>query len=148
MMFKPTIAKRRTPTNICKISILNEDAKLNNVPRIFQDTSGKACLPTDIKCNDPTVVYSLTNTVRSKIFNFNKFVSNLDVKAFIQDNTILRCNCASSGFIDKDIRHIVTEDLRIVGNNKLGKLLTKDPEYRGTNNISRENFGEKVSNIR
>ena len=50
----------------------------------------------------------------------------------------MRCNCASSGFIDKDNRHIVTEDLRIVGNNKLGKLLTKDPEYRGTNNISRE----------
>ena len=133
MMFKPTIAKRRTPTNICKISILNEDAKLNNVPHIFQDTSGKACLPTDIKCNDPTVVYFLMNTVRSKIFNFNKFVSNLDVKAFIQDNTILRCNCASSGFIDKDNRHIVTEDLRIDGNNKLGTLLTKDPEYTDTN---------------
>ena len=66
--------------------------------------------PTDIKFDDPTVVYSLTNPVRSKIFNFNKFVSNIDVKA-------LPCNCANSSFIDKDHGHIVIWDLRIFGNN-------------------------------
>ena len=33
----------------------------------------------DIKFDDPTTAYSLINPVRSKIFDFNKFVSNLDV---------------------------------------------------------------------
>ena len=90
----------------------------------------KACQPTDIKFDDPTVVYSLTNSVKSKIFNFNKFVSNLDGKAFLQDNTILACNCAVSGFINKDHRHIVAGNLWVVGDNELRKLFTMGPKYR------------------
>ena len=35
--------------------------------------------PSDIKFDDPTTVYSLINPVSSKIFNFKKFVFNLDV---------------------------------------------------------------------
>ena len=41
-----------------------------------------------------------------------------------------------SSFVDKDHRHIVTEDLRIVGNNKLRKLFTKSPKYIEANNNS------------
>ena len=37
--------------------------------------------------DEPTVVYSLTNPVGSKLFNFNKLVCNLDAKAFLQENT-------------------------------------------------------------
>ena len=68
----------------------------------------KAGLPTDIMFDDPTVVYSLTNLIRSKIFNFNKFVFNLDVKAFLQDNIILLCKCTGSCFTDKGHCYIVT----------------------------------------
>ena len=88
--------------------------ELINVPHIFNDPSVKAYLPADIKFDDPTVVYS----------NFNKFASNLHVKSFLQDNTILPCYCAGSGFIDKDHPHTVIGDLRIVGNNILRKLFT------------------------
>ena len=104
-----------------------------NVTHIFHDPSVKACLPFNIKFGYPTVLYSLT--IRCKIFNFNKFASNLDVKAFLQDNAILPCNCAVSRFIEKGQQHIVTGDLPIAGNNKLKKLLTKGPKYRETNNI-------------
>ena len=62
--------------------------KLINVRHIFYDPSVKACLPTDIKFDDPTVVYSLANPIRLKALNFDKFVSNLDVSHFLQDNTI------------------------------------------------------------
>ena len=104
-------------------------------PVFFYDPSVKPCLSTDIKCDDPTVEYSLTSPISSKIFSFNKFVSNLGVKAFYQDNTILPCNCAGSGLIDKDHRCVVTGDLRITGNNKLRKLSTKSPKYRETNYV-------------
>ena len=129
-IYKPTISKskRKIPTNICKISFPNKGVKLNYVPHIFYDLSVKACLPADIKFEDSTVVYSLTNSIRSKIFNFNKSVSNLDVRGFLQDNTNLPCNCSGSGFIDKDHRNRVTGDLRIVGNNKLSTLFTKGPK--------------------
>ena len=62
--------------------------------------------------------------------NFDKFVFNLDIKAFLQDNTIFWCNCAVSGLIEKDQQHTATGDLPIAGNNKSNKLLTKDPKYR------------------
>ena len=62
--------------------------KLINVRHIFYDPSVKACLPTDIKFDDPTVVYSLANPIRLKTSNFDKFVSNLDVRLFLQDSTI------------------------------------------------------------
>ena len=50
----------------------------------------------------------------------------------------MSCNCAGSGFIDKDHWDIVTVDLWIVGNNKFMSLFIKERNYRETNNISWE----------
>lgn len=55
------------------------------MPRIFHDPSVKVCLPTGIKFDDPND----PNQIRSKMFNFNKFIHNLDIKAILQDNSIL-----------------------------------------------------------
>ena len=44
----------------------------------------KLALPnTSAKFHAVTAVYTLTNVIGSKIFNFNKFVKNLDVEAVI-----------------------------------------------------------------
>ena len=66
-IFKPAIvkAKRTAPPNTCKISFLNKGVKLINVPHIFHDLSVKAFLPTDIKFDDPTAVYSLRSKLGS-----------------------------------------------------------------------------------
>ena len=77
------------------------------------------------------------NPLRSEIFNFNKFLSNLDVKDFLQDNTNLSPKWVDYGFVDKDHQHIMTEDLLNVGN-KLRKLFVKGPIYKETNSISWE----------
>ena len=103
------------------MSFLNKRVEFINVHNILDDSLVKAFLPTSIKFGDPTVLYSLTNPIRSKIFHFNKCVSNIDVKAFLQDNTIFPCNCAGTSFIDRDHQHLVTVDLQIIGNNKLRK---------------------------
>lgn len=50
-----------------------------NVPYIFHDPSVKTCIPSDVKFDDATVVYSFINPIRSKIFNFNEFILNLGV---------------------------------------------------------------------
>ena len=74
--FKSTLSKarRKASTNICKIFFLNK-----GVPRIFHGPSAKACLPSDLKFDELTVVYSLTNQIRSKIF-----VSKIDIKVFFK----------------------------------------------------------------
>ena len=84
------------------------------MPHIFHDLSVKACLLIDIKFDDPIVIYSLINLRRSKICNFDKFIHNLDVKAFLQDNYISPSDCEGSGFRDKNHQYIVIGDLQII----------------------------------
>ena len=62
----------------------------------------KTSLHIDIKFDNLAVFYFLINPIRSRIFNFNKFVNNLDVKAFLRNNYILLRNCEGSDVIDKD----------------------------------------------
>ena len=71
-----------------------------------------------------------------KLINFYQFVSNLDVKDFLQDNIILPCDCAASSFTDRDHQRLFTGDSMIVGSSKLKKLFNKCSRYRETNNIS------------
>lgn len=84
-MFKQMIskAKQKAVFNIYKVSFLNKGVKLINVSCISYDPSVRACFPTDIKFGDPIVIYSLTNPFKSKIFNFDKFLSGLNVKGFL-----------------------------------------------------------------
>ena len=56
--------------------------------------------------NTPAVVYTLINPIGSKIFNFNKFVNNLDVKVFFDDI----CECTVSLFVDKDDNRFITSN--------------------------------------
>ena len=85
---------------------------------------------TEIKFETPTVVYNLTNPIRSKIFNFNQFTSKFDINAFLNDENILPCHCEESPFRDTHHNHIVSGNLKIIDNNKLRKLLSKGPKYR------------------
>ena len=81
-------AKRKEPTNVCKIPFLiNKGVEVINVLCIFHNQSVKACLLIDIKFDDCTFVYSLNNRIKSKIFDFYKFIHNLDIKTFLKDNS-------------------------------------------------------------
>ena len=59
----------------------------------------KTNLHNDIIFFDRTVSYLLTNQIKSKIFDFDKFIDDIDFKVFLQDNSILSCNCKGSDFI-------------------------------------------------
>ena len=50
---------------------------------------------------------------------------NIDVKAFLDDNFTLPCNCTGSPFVDKDHNHIITRNLKIINKNKSRKLFSK-----------------------
>ena len=142
----PLPAKKKTsPQNICKISFENKAIEHINLNRIFHDPVVKQAMPNISSNFDiPTVVYTLTNPIGSKIFNFNKFVNKLDVKAFLDDNSTLPCECSGSQFIDKDHNHVITGNLKIISNNKLRKLFSKGPKYRESKtinyNIARESI--------
>ena len=73
---------------------------------------------------------SLTPPIAGKIFNSNKFVAELDIEAFRNNMEIVPCFFQDSSYKDKDLSHILTQDLSIVDNNSLCKLLSKGPKYR------------------
>ena len=132
-MYKPPAdkPKKTPPTNLCHIFFDNKGIEKINLAKIFHDPSILNAIPSVAKkFETPTVIYKLSQTTGSKIFNFNKFVRGLDVGSFLKDNTSLPCNCRNSPFIDKHHGHIMTGDLRFIQNSKLRKLFTQGPKYR------------------
>ena len=131
--------KRKPPKNLCKILFDNKAIEYINIPRIFHEQSTQSALPPNINnFETPTVIFNLEPPIYSKIFNFNKFVSHLDLPAFLKDNTILPCNCAGSQYIDRHHHHILTGNLNIIENNKLRNLFQKGPKFRESKPIDWE----------
>ena len=73
-----------------------------NIPSILNSKDVKDTLPSICQnFKTPTIVNELGPTIGKTIFNFNKFVvDHLDVEAFLQDETIIPCNCTHSKFAD------------------------------------------------
>ena len=119
-------------------SILHSTDVINTIPSIAK------------KFTTPTIVYTLNPPISHKIYNFNKFVGSLNVESFIQDNSILPCQCSNSSFSDKNHGHIISGDLRLIKNNKLRKLFSKGPKYRENKfldwNLVEETILESVKN--
>ena len=107
----PKVAKE-PPLNICKIQFLHKGIDMIYIPRMLHHPSLTNAFPkTAGTYSAPTVVYNLEDTIRSTIFNFNKFVRSLDIHAFIMDESSLPCNCPNSPFKDPYHHHVVTGDL-------------------------------------
>lgn len=70
-------------------------------------------------------------SIHFKIYNLNKFLSNLDIDRFIKDKTILLFNCKGSKFIDQLHKH-----LTILTYNRLKNVFTRDPKCREKKTIS------------
>ena len=50
----------------------------------------------------PAVKTKTSNPIESNIFKFNRFISNLDVNTFFDDNSTLPCEYTGSPLADKD----------------------------------------------
>lgn len=128
----PQIKKKRLPpSNVLHVKFCSKRVESVNLSSILHDSEVLETIPSVAKSfTPPTVVYSLESPISSKIFNFNKFVSSLDVDSFLKDNTSLPCSCENSPFSDQHHHHIISGDLRLIENNQLRKLFTKGPKYR------------------
>ena len=132
-IYRPPISNKtkRIPKNIIRINFINKGMDMVNIGRILNGKNVTDTLPSQFKKTEKiSVVYTLSNTIRSKIFNHKQFLNKLDTNSIIKQYNNLPCDCNNSPFKDPDHGHIVTGDLRIVQNNKLRKLLCKGPKYR------------------
>ena len=119
------------PKNLIKLHFVNKGMDMINISKIINNKNVKKSLPTQFnKTEQISTVYTLTKTIRSKIFNHKEFIKTLDTKDILKNMNKLPCNCTTSPFTDANHGHIVSGDIRIVQNNKLRKLLCKSPKYR------------------
>ena len=146
-LYKPIPPKKRRPPpeNTCSVFFHNKAVEPINLSHIFHEPDVLKSHPSIAdKFPIPSVIYSLTPPIAGKIFNFNKFVAELDIEAFRDNMDIVPCSCQDSSYKHKDLGHILTGDLSIVENNSLRKILSKGPKYREPKPL---NFGKAREHI-
>ena len=88
-------------------------------------------LPPELSANDrPMIVYSLTDPIRGKIFNYTKFVFEIRYDNFYTNPNLIPCHCQDyAGYVDSHHGHVLSGDLNIVSDPILRKLISKGPKY-------------------
>jgi hypothetical protein len=134
-LYVPPPAKKRKPFSRYRLNLTFSSKAFDfiHLPAILRSNSCKSLLPSSVVDEDiPSIVYSLSKTIRSKIFNYTKFVSSLDLDQAVTDINTVPCACSvfDPRYRDNDHGHIDTGDLSIIGNVELRKLISKGPKYR------------------
>ena len=88
---------------MCKIFFDNKSTEVINLPSILHDPVVRSSISSNINNFD---IPQLSINQR-KPFTPQYLMSNLDVDKFLQDNTILTCNCEGSEFKHKHILTLV-----------------------------------------
>ena len=128
---RPPKVRKSAPSNTCHIFFDSKAVEKINLPKILNNPALSSAIPISAnKFDKPTVVYKLSHNIGSKIFNFNKFVSSLNITEPINDLASFPCKCENSPYKDKHHGHVMTGDLGIIKNNKLRTLFAKGPKYR------------------
>ena len=139
---------KKAPKQIIPIYFHNKGLDFIQLQRILRRADVVSKLPEKFQSADPSaVVYSLSSTIRNKVFNYKETVNNIDVTDEISYGTNLpSCECSTSPFVDPDHGHIVTGDLRLIENQHLRKLLSKGPNYREPKNINWKKSKDVIAN--
>lgn len=137
-MYQKPPEKKKAPTHILPIFFDNKGLEHIKLSSILHLDEVVQKLPPILQQDEvPSVVYSLNNTIRNKIFNYKDTVNSIDTNDSETYGTgITECDCHNSQFVNEHHGHIVTGDLRIISNPNLRKLLSKGPNYREPKSIN------------
>ena len=148
-MYKSPASKttKTKPKKAMKLHFVNKGMNMINISKIINDKNVKKNLPTQFnKKVQISIVYTLTKTIRSKMLNHKKFIKALNTKNILDNVNNLPCICTTPPFTDPNHGHIVTGGILIFQNNKLRKLLCKDPNYREPVSINFSNYKTETKN--
>ena len=137
-------ATKTKPKNLIKLHFVNKGMNMMNISKIINDKKREEKRTYIKKTGQISTVYTLTKTIRSKIFNHKEFIKTLGTKEILDNMNNLPCNCTTSLFKDPNHGYIVTGGICIVQNNKLRKLLCKGPTYREPVSINFSNCKTEI----
>ena len=129
---EPPKKSKSRPKYILPLYFDNKGLQFLRLNRILHKPELKSKLPPEFRDDDsPSVVYSLSSTIRNKILNYKDTVSKIDINDMETFGTGLHsCECSSSEFVDHNHKHVLTGNLQIIQNTHLRELIQKGPNYR------------------
>jgi len=140
-----------TPKKLSKyrIPILFDNKSLDsiNLQYILMSKETKDNSPSLLEDDDiPNVTYSMTESVRSSLFNYGKFVDELDLEKFEDNKESIPCPCANVDpkFVDNHHKHVITGDLTIIKNEQLRGIFIKGPKFREPREVNFQKSRELI----
>ena len=117
-VFKKPPDKKKAPKHILPVYFDNKGLEHIKLSSILHDDDVVDKLPATFQRQEvPSVVYSLSNTISNKLFNYKETVNSIDTNDRETFGTgIAACDCQNSGFVNEHHGHVVTGDLRIIRN--------------------------------
>lgn len=139
---------KKAPKYLLPIFFDNKGLELIQLKKILRSPEVISKLPQQLQTEEPpSVVYNLSRTIRTSIFNYKQTVSSINVNDHLTYGTNLpSCDCHNSPFIDRDHNHIITGDLRLIENQHLRKLISKGPNYREPRTLNLKKCRETIEN--
>ena len=110
-----------------KISYVNKGIDFIDLASILKDRRVIDKIPKYFKNSEtPMICYKYKRSTRGLLFNYNKIVSDLNIKT----STPTQCDCSTSRFCYGPAGHIITGNLDVIEDNRIRKLISKGPKYR------------------
>ena len=79
-----------------------------------------------------STLYSLYNTIRNKIYNYENILKNINInKTRTFGTRIILCNPTNSRYLNHHHGHIITGNLQIIENKKLCWIISKGTNFNG-----------------
>ena len=145
-VYKKTPDRKKAPKHILPIFFDNKGLDHIKLCSILHDDDVVDLLPATLQNDIPSIVYTLSPTIRHKIFNYVDTVKSIKTSNPETYGTgIVSCDCHDSPFKDQDHGHIVTGDLRIIENSKLRQLISKGPNFREAKTINWNKCREQIA---
>ena len=97
-----------------------------NLPQIIRSKEAKDSMHSILNADDiPMVV--LAQPIRSRILNYKKFVSEIDLDGFNENKDSIKCHCFQydNKFLKNYRKHILTGNLQIIKIINFGKFSVK-----------------------
>ena len=136
------------------VNYVNKFVEYIDFRKIFKMEQVTKAAPFKSKSHQqPTLSYKYPPTIRSKVLNYKKVYNEANI-----DSETLKCNCASSRYIDPTHKHVITGELSMISNDKLRNLLMKGLNYRDqakpctekalkSVKMALKNYCDKLSNL-
>ncbi len=109
----------------------NKGVELIQLSNIFLDKKLNKIIPIDIgkTIKKVAVVYKYEQPISRKLINYSKTLRNMGIKD-VQNILESECRCSQSPFLYKQVGHVITGNLDIVGNWELREIFKKGSKYR------------------